>query len=113
MISADEVRQLALSLPGVEERETWGHPTFRVRDKIFATLSPSGQHAGIKSSLDQQNILTMADPETFTIADYTGRYGWCTVLLESVDPVMMRDLVIDAWRRTASKRLIALYDASE
>lgn len=37
MMTAEEVRQLALSLPEVEERETWkeDHPTFRVRDKIL------------------------------------------------------------------------------
>ena len=36
MVTATQLRELALGLPGAEERETWGHPTFRVRDKIFA-----------------------------------------------------------------------------
>jgi hypothetical protein len=32
MITADQLRRAALSLPETEERETWGHPTFRVQD---------------------------------------------------------------------------------
>jgi len=38
MVTAAELRELALGLPGAQERETWGHPTFRVRDKIFASM---------------------------------------------------------------------------
>jgi predicted DNA-binding protein (MmcQ/YjbR family) len=43
MITADELRRVVLSLPEAEERETWGHPTFRVRDKLFAALSDDAQ----------------------------------------------------------------------
>jgi predicted DNA-binding protein (MmcQ/YjbR family) len=43
MITADELRRVVLSLPEAEERETWGHPTFRVRDKMFAALSDDAQ----------------------------------------------------------------------
>jgi predicted DNA-binding protein (MmcQ/YjbR family) len=47
MITADELRQLVRSLPEAEERETWGHPTFRVRDKLFAAMSDDGQQASV------------------------------------------------------------------
>lgn len=113
MISGDEVRRLALSLPEAEERETWGHPTFRVRDKIFATLSPDGSVGGVKASPQEQALLLSSDPETFSMADYVGRYGWVTVKLATVDPEVMRGIVVDAWRRTAPKRLVAAYDARQ
>ena len=35
----NDVRDLALSFPEAEERETWGHPTFRVRDKMFMGMA--------------------------------------------------------------------------
>jgi len=35
----NDVRDLALSFPEAEERETWGHPTFRVRDKMFMAMA--------------------------------------------------------------------------
>jgi YjbR len=67
MSTADEVRQVALSLPEAEERETWGHPTFRVRDKLFATLSDDGLQAGIKTTKQEQTALIAAAPETFGV----------------------------------------------
>jgi len=111
MITSEEVRQLALSLPEVDELETWGHPTFRVRDKIFATLSADEQTAGVKASLEDQEELIASDPQTFAVASYTGRFGWVSVQLSTVDLDEMRELIIDAWRTTASKRLVAAYDA--
>ena len=65
MITADELRRAALSLPEAEERETWGHPTFRVRDKMFATLSDDGRSAGVKTTKEEQTALVAAAPETF------------------------------------------------
>jgi predicted DNA-binding protein (MmcQ/YjbR family) len=41
-MSADDVRRLVAELPETEERETWGHPTFRVRDKMFAGMAEDG-----------------------------------------------------------------------
>ena len=38
-MTGSQLRELALGLPGAQERETWGHPTFRVRDKIFVSMA--------------------------------------------------------------------------
>ena len=40
MITAGAARKMALRLPEAEERGHWGRPSFRVRNKIFATLWP-------------------------------------------------------------------------
>jgi hypothetical protein len=47
-----QLRDLCLSLPEVEERETWGEMTFRVRERIFVIGSPEGRHVSIKTSLE-------------------------------------------------------------
>ena len=111
MITADQLRQVALSLPEAEERETWGHPTFRVRDKLFATLSDDGHQAGVKTTRQEQSALIAAAPETFGIPDYVGRHGWVSVQLATADPAELRELLVEAWRQTAPKRLVAAYDA--
>lgn len=96
-----------MSLPEVEERETWGEATFRVRNRIFAISSPGGKTASIKASLDDQSGLVAMDSDTFSVAAYTGKYGWVRVRLAGV-PVDLADrLVTSAWRRTAPKRLAA------
>ncbi|MFN2543823.1 MAG: MmcQ/YjbR family DNA-binding protein [Actinomycetota bacterium] len=111
MITGKTLRAFALSLPEAEERETWGEATFRVRDRIFTIMSPDERRAGVKASLDDQAALVAAEPRTYRVAPYTGRYGWVSVTLRTVDPDEMRDLVTEAWRKTAPKRLVKEFDA--
>jgi hypothetical protein len=51
---------VALALPEAEERETWGHPTFRVRDRMFAALSDDGRLASVKATREEQAALIAA-----------------------------------------------------
>jgi hypothetical protein len=110
--SFDDVRRIALALPEAEERITWEVDiTFRVRDKIFAMAGPAGTHVMVKASPDRQAELVDLDPETFAPSAYVGRFGWVTVDLERVDPMLLEDLIRDAWRRTAPKKLAATLEA--
>jgi hypothetical protein len=110
MITADELRQVVRSLPEAEERETWGHPTFRVRDKMFAAMSDDGHQASVKATKEEQAALIAAAPETFGIPAYVGRHGWVSIQLATVDPTELRELMIEAWRHAAPKRLVKAYD---
>ncbi len=111
-MTGDDLRRLAMALPEVEERLTWEVDiTFRVRDKIFAIMGQDGAQASIKATLEAQQALVASEPETFSVSAYTGRYGWTTVVLARVSAEELGDLVEDAWRRTAPKRLVAVYDA--
>ena len=105
-----EFRKLCLSLPEAEERETWGEQTFRVRDRIFAMGSLDGEHVSLKASLDDQSGLVEMDPKTFAPSAYTGRYGWVRVRLAGVGRELAEQLVTNAWKRTAPRRLIAEYE---
>ena len=111
MVTADELRQVVRSLPEAEERETWGHPTFRVRDKMFAAMSDDGREATVKATKEEQTALIEAAPETFGIPAYVGRHGWVSIELATVDPEELRELLVEAWRMTAPKRLVSNYDA--
>jgi hypothetical protein len=107
----DDVRRIAMALPEAEERVTWDVDiTFRVRDKIFAMGGPDGSHASIKASIDRQAELVDLDPETFGPSAYVGRFGWVSVDLARVDPMLLEDLLREAWRRTAPKKLAATLD---
>ncbi|MEM7802295.1 MAG: MmcQ/YjbR family DNA-binding protein [Chloroflexota bacterium] len=106
---ADRFREFALALPEVEERETWGIPTFRIKDKMFASLSSDGTQASIKATHEEQDALTTLQPETFKVAAYTGRFGWVSVDLTQIDRDHLEDLLSNGWRRTAPKKLVARY----
>ncbi|SDQ98314.1 MmcQ/YjbR family DNA-binding protein [Actinopolyspora saharensis] len=112
MISIDELRDFVLALPVVEERRTWGKPTFRVRGRMFLTLDPDDPAATCKSSREEQTALLASDPATFAFPAYVGHHGWVRVRLDQVDAEEMRELATEAWRRTAPKRLVRRFDDS-
>ena len=112
-MQARTVRKIALSLPETEERETWETATFRVRNKIFVMFSDRERELWIKSDLDEQRALTQMDPETFFVPPYVGPSGWVGVRIRTVDRDELHELVTEAWRLTAPKRLVAAFDERE
>jgi hypothetical protein len=109
-MTGDEVRRVALSFPEAVEKETWGHPTFRVRDKMFAAMDEAGTSMSVKAAREAQAALVGSEPETFFVPSYVGQHGWVGVRLERVDPEEMGELIEDAWRATAPRRVVAAYD---
>ena len=65
MSKCDDVRRLALALPGVEEVGHWGVPAFRTKRRIFITLRPLEQKAMFHLTEEHQEILFEARPEAF------------------------------------------------
>lgn len=111
MVTAADVRKMLSALPETEECLTWDSATFRVRNKIFAMIHPSGQKVTVKAGKSEQAALFATDPETYAPASYTGRFGWVTVQISLVHPDDLHDLIVEAWRRTAPMRLVATYDS--
>ena len=111
---ADEFRELALSLPEATEQSHMGHPDFRVRGKIFATLGhPDDSHAMVKLLHDQQDALTRARPDVFApVPGGWGRRGATYISLERVDEATALDALVMAWRNTAPKALLKLHPLS-
>ena len=106
-MTVDELRTIALALPETAEVTTWGEYTWRVRNKIFVMAAEESGAGAVKSDLATQAELVASDPETFSVASHTGRFGWVRVELGRVSAEELRELVVDAWRRTAPKRLVA------
>jgi len=107
----DDVRRIAMALPEAEEILTWETDiTFRVRGKIFAIGGEGADRVSIKAGLETQAELIDLDPETFASSAYVGRFGWVTVDLGRVEPSLLANLLREAWRRTAPKRLAATLD---
>jgi hypothetical protein len=107
---AAAVRSFALSLPDAEERETWGTATFRVRNKIYVMFDEKERHLWIKSTHDEQQALIAMDPEAFFVPSYVGSKGWVGVVVSKADRGEVQDLITEAWRMTAPKRMVAAFD---
>jgi hypothetical protein len=111
-VTIAQVRTMALALPETTEVVTWGTDlTWRVRDKMFAVGGPDSPSISVKASKEEQAELIAMAPETYAVAAYVGRFGWVTVLLAHADRAELNDLLVEAWRRTAPKRLVAAFDA--
>jgi hypothetical protein len=109
-IRAATVRTFALGLPGAEERETWETATFRVRGKIFAMFSEHERHIWIKSVHDEQRALVAMDGEAWFVPPYVGPSGWVGAVLSKADGDEVRELLIEAWRKTATQRAVRAFD---
>ena len=112
--TADDLRAVALALPEATEQLTWEvHPTFRVRGKIFVIVGEDGTTASIKASKEEQQALIEAQPLAYAVAPHVGRYGWVLVTLHHCDAEELTELVTEAWRLTAPKRLVAASDREQ
>ncbi|MCX4782703.1 MmcQ/YjbR family DNA-binding protein [Streptomyces sp. NBC_01264] len=121
--TADDVREIALSLPGSSEKLAWGMPTFRVgaangKDrkggsggKIFAALADDDTSIGVKCPREDREELIAAEPEKFFIRPgHDDNYAWLRVRLAAVeDTAELRSILTDAWRQAAPKRLAAAH----
>jgi hypothetical protein len=109
-VTVEQVRAAALALPEAVEVVTWGELTWRVRDKIFAMGGVESPAISVKCSREEQAELVAMDPGTYRVAAYVGRFGWVTVTLARVDVDELRELLVEAWRRTAPKALVKGFD---
>jgi hypothetical protein len=108
MVTAAQMRKLALSLPETEERSHFEQPDFRVRNKIFAGLSQDEQLGTLKLPPELQASLIEAHPDVFfPAAGAWGRSGWTRVTLANAELEMLRPLLREAWRSIAPKTLVA------
>jgi hypothetical protein len=113
------LRKLCLALPEAHEVEAWGEPTFRVRQKLFAMYASAGNHHGAgrpavwcKATKMNQELMISAAPGRFFSPPYVGPSGWIGVWLDrGVEWAELAELLQDAYRLAAPKRLAALLDA--
>ena len=111
-MTADDFRRLALSLPEAIESSHMGHPDFRVRKKIFATLGFAGDDLGmVKLTPAQQRQFVRAEPAVFKpVKGRWGQKGATNVMLEPATKDVMRPALIAAWKNVAPKRLVDEYE---
>ena len=104
------VRRLALAFPGVEEGLSYGTPGFRVRGKFLARMGEDGETLVVKCGDDERDFRMKADPETFFITDHYRGYPTVLVRLASVTTTELRDVLEQAWRLNAPRRLVKGYE---
>ena len=116
----ERLRKLCLALPETTERLSHGEPTWFVRDKKTFVMYSNHHHndrlAFVCAAPDgAQEALVGSAPGRFFRPPYVGHRGWLGVYLDvpGVDWDQIADLVTDAYRVVAPKRLVAELEARE
>jgi hypothetical protein len=110
------LRALCLALPETTERVSHGEPTWFVRGKKTFVMFADRHHDDrvgfwCAASPGAQEALLASKPTHYFYPPYVGHRGWLGVWLDvPVEWDEIGELVADAYRVIAPKRLVALLD---
>jgi hypothetical protein len=104
-MTPEDFRELALAMPDAVEMAHMGHPDFRVKGKIFASLCPKDGWGMVKLTPEQQAAFLRSAPETFTPANGAwGRNGATIVTLKNARETEIREALEMAVQNAGTKR---------
>ncbi|HEY6606826.1 MAG TPA: MmcQ/YjbR family DNA-binding protein [Gaiellaceae bacterium] len=113
VVTMDDVRAFAGTLPRSSEGFVRGRVKFRVGRIVYLSFSRDGSTMGFAFPKEWRNALVESEPEKFSLPGKSDmRYHWVHVRLAAIDPDEMRDLVEDAWAFTVPKSVAEEYAAS-
>ena len=106
-INFDTVRDIALTLPGVEESTAYGVPALKIHGKLLACI-PANRSAEPDSlavcvDFDDRAELLEADPAVYYVTDHYAGYPAVLVRLSRVNSDVLRDLLGMAYKFVTRK----------
>jgi len=112
MVTIDDVRALASTLPRSYEAFVRGRVKFRVGRIVYLAFSKDGRELGFAFPKEWRQALVDSEPEKFALPSVSDmRYHWAVVRLEAIDEVEMRELVLDAWAMVVPTKVVESYVA--
>jgi hypothetical protein len=110
MITAADVRAVALPLPRTTEHLIRDYTKFRVGQIVYASISPDELMLGLGFPKEQRDALIASEPDKFALPRLSDqRFHWVTARMEALGREEMRELIIDAWRMVVPKKVSAAY----
>lgn len=106
MITESIFRKLALSLPEATEDPHFEKTSFRVKNKIFATLDSKNNRASIKLSPIDQDVFTAFDKQIiYPLANKWGKQGWTIIELDWLRKDLFKDILTCGYCTVAPRKL--------
>jgi len=110
LVTVEQIRRVALSLPRAYEALVRDRVKFRVGRIVFVALSRDELDMGCGFPREERAARVAAEPEKFYMPIPSElRYQWIEVRLTAIDAAEMRELVTDAWCMVVPKRVSAEY----
>jgi hypothetical protein len=106
VVTIDEVRALALSLPRTSEALVRDRVKFRVGRIVYLAFSRDETLMGFGFPKEEREALVASEPDKFQLPGRADmRYHWVVARLDALDDDEMRELVLDAWRMCVPQRV--------
>jgi len=110
MVSIEQVRALALSLPRTEEALVRDRVKFRIRSIVYLAFSRDETLMGFAFPKEEREALIASEPHKFLMPKPSDqRYQWVVVRLAAIDEIEMHEIVTEAWRMVVPKRVAAAH----
>jgi hypothetical protein len=121
MATWDDVRELALALPEVEETTRWGNRTWAVRrgfvwerplraNEVEEMGAQDGPILGARVAHEHEKQALLAeDVEVFFTVSHFDGYPAVLVRLDRIARRRLEELVVNAWCEVAPHRIVAQY----
>ena len=109
-VTFEQVREMMLALPGVEEGSSYGTPGFRVAKKFLSRLRE--HDVLVLKPVDdiQRQFLMETQPKVFFVTDHYRGSDAILVRLSKVRPSELRDLIERCWCSLAPKKMLSARD---
>ncbi|MBC8045506.1 MAG: MmcQ/YjbR family DNA-binding protein [Fimbriimonadaceae bacterium] len=99
MVTIASFRKLALSFPETTELPHFEKTSFRVKKKIFATLSEINKIACLKfSEFDQSAFCSYSKSAIYPVPNKWGKQGWTFIELSKVPETLLLDALDTAYK---------------
>jgi hypothetical protein len=108
-MDAEQVRQIVLGLPEVEEYDHGGLPSFRVRGRRFASMLDR-EGVNLAPGVEAIRAAVAEWPQWCQEEWFGKRLAAVRVRFGSIDPEILEELVTDAWAAKAPKTLLRSRD---
>jgi len=101
------IRNVVVQLPATSEKLCFDTPAFYVNKCLFARLKENEEHLVIYT--EEREKWLQENPKTFTITPHYVNYKYMLVNLDLVEPEVLKELLINAWKQRANKTLLKQY----
>jgi hypothetical protein len=109
----EDVVAIGTRFPEVALGTSFGTPALRVRGKAMCRLRTDPDALVLRvSDLGEREALLQGQPEAFFSTPHYDGYPYVLVRLAAVDEEELAELIEEAWRIRAPKRLVAEYEAT-
>jgi hypothetical protein len=110
----DDVVAIGTALPGVEVGTTYGTPALKVKGKFMCRLRTDPEALVVRViDLEDREALLQSKPRVFFSTPHYDGYPYVLVHLNLVGKRQLAELLEDAWRLRAPKRLVAEQDSKD